>query len=93
MMILNWDLLRKNLLLTHEEGRYPDEGSGPGVVSMESVKVWTKQGEVLLNPIWSKISLTHQKKSLKQALEEVSKQAQEQAPEQFLNLFHQVFKL
>ena len=29
-------LTKKNLLLTHEEGKYNEEGSGPGVVSMES---------------------------------------------------------
>jgi len=27
---------KKNLLLTHEEGKYPGEGSGPGAVSVES---------------------------------------------------------
>ena len=28
-------LTRKNLLLTHEKGKYPEEGSGSGVVSLE----------------------------------------------------------
>jgi len=28
-------LARKNLLLTHEEGKYPEDGSGPQVVSLE----------------------------------------------------------
>ena len=29
-------LAKKNLLLTHEESKYPEEGSGPGAVSVES---------------------------------------------------------
>jgi len=29
-------LAKKKLLLTHEEGKYPEEGSGPGAISMES---------------------------------------------------------
>jgi len=29
-------LAKKNLLLTHEEGKYPEDGSGPEVVSVES---------------------------------------------------------
>jgi len=58
MVILNWALLRKNLLLTHEEGKYPEEGSGPGTVSVESGQGLNQTGgEVLLNPIWSKTSL------------------------------------
>jgi len=36
MMISNWALLRKNLLLTHKEGKCPEDGSGPGAVSLES---------------------------------------------------------
>jgi len=29
-------LAKKNLLLTHKEGKYPDDGSGPGPISLES---------------------------------------------------------
>jgi len=30
------DLAKKNLLLTHDEGKYPKDGSGPGAVSLKS---------------------------------------------------------
>ena len=35
-MISNWALLKKNLLLAHGDGKYPEEGSGLGAISMKS---------------------------------------------------------
>jgi len=29
-------LAKKNLLLTHKEGKYPEDGSGPRAISLES---------------------------------------------------------
>jgi len=34
-MITNWALLEKDLLLTYEKGKSPEDGSGPGAVSLE----------------------------------------------------------
>jgi len=36
MIIFELGLAKKNLLLTHEEGKYPEDGTGPRAVSLES---------------------------------------------------------
>jgi len=51
-------LAKKNLLLTHEEGKYPEEGSGPRAVSMESGQGLNQTGGSTAEPVWNKTSLT-----------------------------------
>jgi len=43
-------LARKNLLLTHEEGKYPEDGSRPRVVSLESGQGLNQTGESNAEP-------------------------------------------
>ena len=69
----------------HEGGKYLEEGSGPGAVSVES-----GQG---LNQIGGSTTEPCLKQNQPNNPEQARKQASEQAPEQFLNLFHQLFKL
>jgi len=66
-------------LLTHEQGKNPQVGSGTEPVSKEEGQGFKQTGELLLNPIWSRIILQ------KQALEKSCKQAPEQAWKQGQN--------
>ena len=50
MMISNWALLRKICLLTHEEGKYPEDGSGPGAVSLEDGQGLNQTGGSIAKP-------------------------------------------
>ena len=43
-------LAKKNLLLTHEEGKYPADGSGPGVVSLEGGQALNQTGGSTAEP-------------------------------------------
>jgi len=43
-------LANKNLLLTHEEGMYPEDGSGPGAVSLEDGQGLNQIGESTAEP-------------------------------------------
>jgi len=43
-------LAKKNLLLTHEEGKYPEDGSGPGAVSLEGGHGLNQTGGSIAEP-------------------------------------------
>ena len=43
-------LAKKNLLLTHEEGKYPDDGSGPGAISLEDGQGLNQTGGSIAEP-------------------------------------------
>ena len=50
MMILNWALIKKNLLLTQEEGKYLEDGSGPEAVSLEDGQGLNQTGGSITEP-------------------------------------------
>ena len=43
-------LAKKNLLFTNEEGKYPEEGSGPKAVSVESGQGLNQTGGTIAEP-------------------------------------------
>ena len=48
-------LVKKDLLLIHQEGKNFQVGSGTEPISKKEGKVLNKQGELLLNSVWSRI--------------------------------------
>ena len=41
---------RKNLLLSHDKGKYPEDGSGPGAVSLEGGHGLNQTGGSIIEP-------------------------------------------
>jgi len=55
--------------------RIPKKDQGLDLFLKKKGKVSTKQGELLLNPVWNRINLIAQKQAPKQSWEQASEQA------------------
>jgi len=87
-------LIRKDLLLIHEKGKCPTNGSGPGAVYLKGGQGLNQSGgstaEPSLEQNRSNLPRTGSETGPEQTQKQFSEQAWKQSPERVLNLFHRV---
>ena len=79
------------MLLTHEEGKNPQEGSGPEPGSKEEGHSDKQAGGIVIEPCL-KQNLNNKKQAPEQLCKQAPVQTQEQGPELILHLAHQKVK-
>jgi len=57
------DLTKKDVLLIHEKGKSPENGSGPRAIPSKDGQGLNQSGEALLSPVWNKTSPTFPEQS------------------------------